>query len=409
MIESKLHIIAGPDQGRSFALRDAAVLIVGRGSASDTQVNDPAISRRHCLVEVQDQEVWLVDLDSSSGTFWHGNRISRKKLAHGDVFQIGDTHIRLDGLHELDASTIHPQASGPPVVDLRALIGKALGKYRLNDVVAAGNSGMIFKATDMEKERQAAIKVLTPDFMRSEEQKDRFVRAMKTMLPVRHENIVRLYAAGKNGPYCWASMEWIEGEDLMQLIDRLGVAGILDWREVWRMVVHIGRALHYGAEKKIVHRNLTPTNILRRSADKVCMLGDFMFAKALEGFESRQITRPGHVVGDIPYLAPERTRGEAVDARSDIYGLAATAYSLVTGRAPFEDKTPSGLLKQVQESLPQCPSVFQPAMDSNFADLLLRAMAKKPGDRPGTPAKLLHELEQIGRFHCLEAAWSGWQ
>ena len=179
--------------------------------------------------------------------------------------------------------------------------------------------------------------MLTPNVADSEEQKERFVRAMKTMMPIRHPNIVQLYNAGKKGPYCWAAMEFIEGESLASVIDQIGVQGMLDWRDVWRVAVHIGRALREAYERKIIHRNVTPTNILKREQGGVYLLGDLMLAKALEGSLAKQVTQPGQVIGDVPYMPPERTRdGAQVDGRADIYGLGATCYALLTGHPPFE-------------------------------------------------------------------------
>ena len=93
----------------------------------------------------------------------------------------------------------------------------------------------------------------------------------------------------------------------------------------------------------MVHRNVTPTNILRRTSDEVCLLGDFMLAKAIEGKLAQQVTQPGQIVGDVPYLAPERTLPDGeVDTRSDIYGLGATCYALLTGKAPAAREVPAG-------------------------------------------------------------------
>ena len=156
----------------------------------------------------------------------------------------------------------------------------------------------------------------------------RFIRAMKTMLPIKHENIVALYNAGKAGRYAWVAMEYVDGESLTQVIQRIGAAGMLDWQNAFRVAVHIGRALECADEHKIIHRNIMPANILL-THDKIAKLGDLMFAKALEGTAAEQITRPGQLVGELAYMSPERTRGTSdIDGRSDLYGLGATRCTL---------------------------------------------------------------------------------
>jgi serine/threonine protein kinase len=248
------------------------------------------------------------------------------------------------------------------------------------------------------------VKVLSPEYTENEEQKERFIRAMKTMLPIKHENLVELYGAGKQGPYCWAAMEFVDGESLTQVIDRIGAAGMLDWRETWRVGVHIGRALHEAYEQKIIHRNVTPPNILRRSSDKVCKLGDLMLAKALEGAQAKQVTQPGQLIGDVPYMSPERTRGQdKVDCRSDIYGLGATLYALLTGRPPFESSSLPELIRMVREAAPVKPREHQLAIPELFQDAVLKMIAKKPEDRFQKPIDLVRDLERIGKYQGLTA------
>jgi serine/threonine protein kinase len=410
-----LVIIAGPDSGRSFPLEDGQTLVIGRGQASDTQIQDPRMSRIHCRVQVDGGKLMLIDGGSASGTLVDGEPVTQRELNPGGTFQVGDTQIRYQLDSHQEASTLAGEhAFGrpkpkPTVLPLKDLVGQTLHNYRLEKIVSSSTSGMVFRAHDTEKDRVAAVKVLTPDPSHSEEQKERFVRAMKTMMPIRHPNIVRLYNAGKKGPYCWAAMEFIEGESITAVIDRIGVEGMLDWREVWTVAVHIGRALAEAYERKIIHRSVTPTNILRRHNDKVCLLGDLMLAKALDGTLAKQVTQPGQIIGDVPYMSPERTRGsDGVDCRSDIYGLGATLYALLTGRAPFESPSLPELIRMVREAEPVKIKQYQLSVNEMFQDLVMQMIAKRPEDRYQTPSDLLRDLDRIGRYNSLEADWSEW-
>ncbi|MBC8872545.1 MAG: protein kinase [Planctomycetes bacterium] len=415
-MQCQLVIVAGPEKGRTFPIEDGQTLAIGRGQASDTQINDPRMSRVHCRVQMDGGKVILLDAGSSSGTFVAGEKTVQHELKPGEMFQVGDTRIRYQFESTHEPTTLggeqllgrpKPQPKVPPLKDL---VGQSLHNYRLDEIITAGTSGMVFKAYDTENDRVAAVKVLTPDFTNSEEQKERFVRGMKTMLPIRHSNIVQLYHAGKKGPYCYAAMEYVDGESLTQVIDRMGFAGMLDWREVWRVAVHIGRALAEAYDQKIIHRNVTPTNILRRHKDKACLLGDLMLAKALEGTLAKQVTQPGQIVGDVPYMSPERTRGsEGVDCRSDIYGLGATVYALLTGKPPFESKSLPELIRLVREAAPVKPREHQLSINEMFQDhVVMRALEKDPRDRHQTPAELLRDLDRVGKFNSLDADWSEW-
>jgi serine/threonine protein kinase len=369
------------------------------------------MSRVHCQVHVDGGKTLLVDNGSAAGTWVRGAKIDEYALQPGDIFQLGDTQIRyqLDAVH--DHSTMagplpaaKPRATSAASSPLKDLVGQTLHVYRLDKIITMGNTGMMFRAHDTQKDRACAVKVLSPEYTENEEQKERFIRAMKTMLPIKHENLVELYGAGKQGPYCWAAMEFVDGESLTQVIDRIGAAGMLDWRETWRVGVHIGRALHEAYEQKIIHRNVTPPNILRRSSDKVCKLGDLMLAKALEGAQAKQVTQPGQLIGDVPYMSPERTRGQdKVDCRSDIYGLGATLYALLTGRPPFESSSLPELIRMVREAAPVKPREHQLAIPELFQDAVLKMIAKKPEDRFQKPIDLVRDLERIGKYQGLTA------
>ncbi len=408
-------IIGGPDRGRSFQIEEGQTLVIGRSQTSDTQINDPRVSRVHCRVVVDGGTITLLDNDSAGGTIMNGNQVSRQELDTGDTFSVGDTTMRyqLDANLPDDQPTIIPVASSEPTPQpapqLADLVGETFAHYRLDKILAKGNTGMIFKAQDTEHDRVVAVKILTPDPNHSDEQRDRFVRAMKTMLPIKHDHLVSLYHAGKTGPFCWAAMQYIDGESLTELISRMGIEGMLDWRETWRIGVQIGRALDAAYDQKIIHRNVTPTNIMRRHADRACLLADLMLAKALEGNFSQQITAPGQLIGEVPYMAPERTRdSDPVDTRSDIYGLGATLYALMAGRPPFESSSLPELVRMVREDEPTPPKQFQLSIDEKFQDAVARMLAKKPADRYQTPTELLRDLERIGRFNNLQADWTGW-
>jgi serine/threonine protein kinase len=405
-MERQLVVIAGPETGRTFALHDGQTLVIGRGQASDTQIADAAMSRVHCRVVVAGDKVTLVDAGSSSGTLMGNQKIDQQELRAGDVFRVGDTQFRFEAHRPQESTTLVRDRTAPaPVAQgLEKLLGQSLANYRLDSVIARGSGGMVFKGTDTQNNKPVAVKVLTPDPTHSEEQKERFVRAMKTMLPIKHPNIVQLYNAGKTGPYCWSAMEYVDGESMTQVIQRIGIEGMLDWREVWRVAVHIGRALEEAFHNKIVHRNVTPANILRRKADKVCLLGDLILAKALEGTLARQVTQQGEIVGDVAYLAPERILDSSrADSRSDMYSLGATLYALLTGRAPFESKSLVELMRMIREAEPVRPKKYQLAIDDLFQDLVMKLLAKRPEDRFQTPIEMLRDLNRIGTFKSLSA------
>lgn len=405
-MKHELRILSGPDQGRTFAIESGQTLSIGRGQASDTQLNDPHMSRVHCVLECDGGKVALRDNNSTGGTFVDGQKVNGVELKPGQTFKIGNTEIQfvLETGHE--QSTLAPDSAfgrpkpKPDFKPLQELVGESFQDFRIDEIITQGSSGMVYRGTHEPSNKTVAIKVLTPDPSRKEEQKERFVRAMKTMLPVKHPNLVGLYNAGKKGPYLWAAMEYIEGESLDKLIDRIGVAGMLDWRDVFWVGYHVCLALEEAQKHQIIHRNVTPQNIMRQSSDKVSKLGDLMLAKALEGVNAQQVTKPGQMIGDLPYMSPERTRdGAEVDHRSDLYGLGATMYALLTGRPPVEGDSLPELVSKVRNQEPAPIKQFQMSAPELFADTVMQLLAKRPEDRPQDAKTVLKDLVRVAKYN----------
>jgi serine/threonine protein kinase len=397
----QLHVIAGPDKGRTFDLTEGTPLLVGRSQATPTRLADPRASRTHCEVVWENGRVLVMDSNSAGGTFVNGQKVTQHELKIGDVIQVGDTQLRLADSRVSEQSTVAPtpRPAAAPSAALSALSGQTLGRYEIGPVIARGRTGVVFRARDTKEGRTVALKVLQPEFARGEDEMQRFVRAMKTMLPLRHPNLVTLYAAGKTGDHCWAAMEYVEGESLTQVIARIGVAGMLDWRHALRVAVHVGRALDFAHGRHIIHRNIAPPNILVRAEDRAAKLGDLMLAKALEGALAQAITRPGELVGDVEYMSPERTRGAGdVDGRSDLYSLGATVYALLTGRPPLTGASLVETVKRIRETEPEKPKKYQLSIPDLFEGAVLKMLAKRPEDRYQSAADLLVDLERVAKF-----------
>lgn len=403
----QLVVVAGPDTGRVLTLNVGANLMLGRSAQAHYQLTDPRVSRNHCQVLLEGDQVAVICNGGSGGTLVNGRAVQRQGLKPGDILKVGDTQLRLEigdlpldvALAQSAGAKVQKPAAPDKVKQLADLVGTTLAHYEINLVLGTGRTGIVFHATDTKDNRPVALKVLQQDFARDEEDVQRFVRGMKAALPLRHPNLVTVYGAGKTGPYCWAAMEYVAGENLQQVIDRIGVAGMLDWRHAFRAALHTARALEYAHSQDILHRNVTPTNLLRDATSKTVKLSDLILAKALEGPLARQITRPGEIVGDVDYMSPERTRGTAdVDARSDLYGLGATAYALLTGRPPCGGTTLVEKVSRIRQTVPEKPTKFQMSIPAQLEGIVMKLLAKKPEDRYASARELVKELERTGRF-----------
>jgi pSer/pThr/pTyr-binding forkhead associated (FHA) protein len=397
-------VTAGPDQGLVLPLPPADTLLLGRSRAADARLADPHVSRVHCRVEVRGDDVVLVDNDSAGGTFVNGRRIgSPCSLRPGDVVSVGRTELQLRAFAPDEVKTVPPRrppaaAPAAPAAPLGELVGQMISRYMVGPVLARGQNGTVFHARDTEADMPVAFKVLGPRLAADETKRERFVRAMKTVMPLRHDNLIRVYTAGKTGPTCWIAMEYVEGESLTQLVQRAGVAGMLDWKQALRVGTHLARALECAHAQQIIHRNVTPMNVLVRGRDKVAKLGDLMLAKALEGSLAVELTEPGELLGDLNYLSPERTFPSAtVDERSDLFSLGATLYALLTGRAPFADVSPIETIKKVRAAQVAPPRTFQMSVPGLFEGVVMKLLARQPEQRYQSATELLAELERMAR------------
>lgn len=409
----RLVVVRGPDQGRIFSLPEADSLLLGRSRATETRLSDPHVSRVHCEVHVEGDRVAVHDFDTAAGTFVNGVRVASQDLRPGDLLRIGATELRYEEEAPAPASqpTVRPPTEvvlaarpgarpmAPPLKQLQDLAGRALGGYHLRRVLGVGQVGVVFLAHDTKDDTLVALKVLKPDFARDPKAVQRFIRGIMAGRALVHPNLVTLYNAGNMGPYWWIAMELVEGESLGQLLQRLGPGRPLDWVQVLRVTVHVGRALAFAHGHQLAHRNVLPQNVLVRHADQVAKLGDLLLARELEGSSEVEVSRPGELVGNLYYMPPERTLGTtAVDARSDLYGLGVTAYQALTGRLPFTGASLAEVVARIREEPPERPARFQPAVPAEFEGAVLRLLAKRPEERHQTAEDLLAELEQVARL-----------
>ncbi len=412
----KIAVVDGPDKGREFPIQGSEPLVIGRGSDSHTQIRDPQLSRVHCQVELLDSRVVLVDRGSSSGTFVSGIRLDGPhELKRGSEFLIGESRLRLDSDSPLDAPTLtpqpvlSPQQTVPTLGKLMELQGEVFLRFRMDQLVATGRNSVVYKGYDTKRDRVVAMKILRPQVASTDVQRDRFIRAMRTMLPIIHPNIVRTRKAGRRGPYCWAALDWVEGMSVTKLIDNIGIGGVLPWQDVWRVAVHVGRALLEANKQGIIHRNVTPSNILRRNIDRSFLLTDLIFARALEYTDAPALTRPGDVIGELGYMSPEQLLDSAnVDARCDQYGLGSTLYALLTGAPPYRGSNISEFIEKLRTTQPRYPAESQMGMDERFCDCVMRMLHRDPAARFESPQVLLKDLARVGKLGGIEADWSDW-
>jgi serine/threonine-protein kinase len=285
-----------------------------------------------------------------------------------------------------------------PAERLAELAGTALGHYTLEALLAKGHVGAVYRARDQKTNQLAAVKVLSPDFPHTDAEKQQFVTAMKTMVTFRHPNLVCLLGLGKASGYCWLAMEFVEGESLVPVVHRIVTAGMFDWKQAFRVAMHVARALEFLHEHHQVHGNVTPENILVRKADKTAKLNDFFLGTALKGSQLRQATWQQKTIKELNYLPPEMTKGGAQpDLRTDLYGLGAAVYALLTGRPPCAGQSHTETIQNIRKTEPVKPKTYQMSVPDTFEGVVMKLLTKRPEERYQSAKEVVANLERVAR------------
>ena len=281
----------------------------------------------------------------------------------------------------------------PRVAD--ELIGKQVdnGEYVIVDRIGSGGMGSVYKAEQPSMNRMVAIKVLHPRFATRDDLVARFRREARAMSQLSHPNTARVYKYGAlDDGAVYFVMDYLEGRNLAAWVRENGP---MEAERAIAVMVQVCGALEEAHRAGIVHRDLKPENVFLTqqsgTADFPKVL-DFGLAKMSEkqmGRGSMMFTQQGMVFGTPEFMSPEQAQGEALDQRSDIYSLALILYELITGKLPFDAKTPLDMMKAHVRDVPIPLSQRVPGKPfwPEFEAVMNKALAKNPNDRYASAAE----------------------
>lgn len=285
-----------------------------------------------------------------------------------------------------------PMASD--VERLRASFFPGLPRYEFLESIGRGGMGLVLKVRDRELGEVIAMKVLLGAAGSDHELLlSRFKGEVNLNRRIKHPNVCRLHDFGISGGFPYLTMEYVAGRDLGRVMESAGPLPAL--RSV-RLLGQVSRGVAAAHAVGVVHRDLKPANLMIRASDEVSILD---FGLAYDTIQpSPRITQVGTTVGTPHYMSPEQIKGQAVDGRSDIYGIGVIAYEALAGRFLYEASTPlSVAIKHLDEPVPIGPLEEQ-SVPRELVAIVLRCLRKAPAARFQTAAELASHLETLVRL-----------
>jgi len=272
------------------------------------------------------------------------------------------------------------------------MIGQTLGHYKIIEQIGAGGMGVVYRAKDERLDRDVALKVL-PTGLIADEARKRFRIEALALSKLNHPNIATVYEFDAQAGVDFLAMEYVAGTTVAEKV----AGGGISEKEVSALGAQVAAALEEAHERGVVHRDLKPGNILVTPKGRAKVL-DFGLARLLHPTSEAAIeslTESHAAVGTLPYMAPEQLRGEATDARTDIYAAGAVLYEMATGQRPFPETQGPRLIDAILHQAPQSPSALNRRVSLGLESIILKCLDKEPERRYQSAKELRVDLERL--------------
>jgi tetratricopeptide (TPR) repeat protein/class 3 adenylate cyclase/TolB-like protein len=274
------------------------------------------------------------------------------------------------------------------------MIGQLISHYRITRQIGAGGMGVVYLARDEQLDRDVAIKVLAPGILGDDQARARFRSEAQLLAKLNHPFIEMVFDFGTTDGREYIVLEYVPGKTIRELL----ADGPMEEEEVLRLGSMLAAGLQAAHEKGVLHRDLKPGNLILTPEGRLKIL-DFGLAVAQpairDGERRENDTQKKVLAGTLPYLPPEQLRGEASDARSDLYSVGAVLFEMATGKPPFPSAVPTELIDSILHETPPAARQLNANLSPLLEALLLKALQKGPADRHQSASELQGELERV--------------
>jgi len=349
-------------------------------------------------------------LDNEARAAYVASQCGRDDSLRVEVEKLIDSHGKADAdefMKGVAAEAAAPLLTDDEIGPRQDILnkGQQFGAYIILDSLGSGGMGEVYLARDTRLDRTVALKVLSPDISQDKRRMQRFRQEAKVASSLNQPNILTVFEFGEVDGLTFLATEFIDGETLRDHLHgkRLRLSEIVD------ISLQVLAALDAAHEARIVHRDIKPENVMLRRRDGVVKVLDFGLAKVTEHKHSTLEhdsdpeaitefrTAPGTIMGTINYMSPEQAQGGEIDERTDIWSTGVIMYEMVTGKMPFRGSTTSHTIVQILEKHP-VPLTKLVKAPGELERIVLKAIAKKPGERYQAAKDMLADLRGLQRL-----------
>src|SRR6266550_1186258 len=304
-------------------------------------------------------------------------------------------------LDELSRDNAKPASGVKEAVRAATMLGE-LGDYELLEEIGRGGQGVVFRARQKSLNRTVALKVISLGQWASKAHLKRFRREAEAAASLDHPSIVPIYEVDERDGSCYFSMKFVEGGQLDEVVRRTPMS----IRQAVELIAKVARTVHYAHEHGILHRDIKPGNILLDAKGEP-HLTDFGLVRLLE--TKSTVTHTMDVLGTPSYMSPEQAsaRNEQLTSATDVYGLGAVFYHLLTGHPPFAGGTTFETVRLVLDTEPRQPRAWNRKVDRDLATICLKCLEKDPKRRYSSALGLAEDLERWLKHEPIQARHTG--
>ena len=375
-------------------------ITIGRGSTQDIRLDGKRVSRQHLIMEIKRSgNIYLRDVGTDGNGSVNSTWIDDIELVpdtevlwgRNEIVRIGNYWMKFEpGVKLIDPGTLQ---------DDRGLIGKTIGNYRIDRFIGKSHVSSVYKSTDLQLNRDVALKILDPILAQDSGQRQRFLEEARILSRLDHPNIVKVMSYNRADNEVFMVMELVTGGSLRNIIEASHANDTpIDLRDAIDLVIQLANGLHFAHQQGLIHRDVKPENIVLKTAGVVGPL--VKHTPVLTDFSIARFARTEDLYDDdgdttFAYISPEAASGERTDIRSDIYELGIVLFELLAGHPPYEPLSIAEAIRMHSRAPIPRVSERRPDILLDLEAIVNKTLQKSPNDRYQTGIDLARALQRI--------------